>query len=91
MLFVLTARLNYIKPIKGGRNSAVLYTPNNPLSRNFNLQFAPKKGSPVQGELSVDRLTEGLILTNRNKKIEPTLPSLSCENATSPYTGEALC
>ena len=25
------------------------------------------QGSPVQGKLSVDRLTEGLVLTNQNK------------------------
>ena len=37
------------------------------------------KGSPVQGELSVDRLTEGLVLS---KKMNSTLPSFSYENAT---------
>ena len=50
---------------------------------------AAAEGSPVQGELSVDRLTEGLVLTNKTKEIEATLPSFSCENATSPCTGEA--
>ena len=51
---------------------------------------AAAEGSPVQGELSVDRLTEGLVLTNKTKEIEATLPSFSCENATSPCTGEAI-
>ena len=29
---------------------------------------AAAEGSPVQGELSVDRLTEGLVVTNKNSK-----------------------
>ena len=35
----------------------------------------------MQGELSVDRLTEGLVLTNK-KRMKSTLPPFSYENAT---------
>ena len=51
---------------------------------------AAAEGSPVQGELSRLAVTEGLVLTNTIERIESTLPSFSCENATAPCTGEAI-